>query len=165
VAGGISRERVRDCIQLVNDAQVRAGFEHPRIVVAALNPHAGEGGTCGREEIDLIGPAVEDAARAGLQVVGPLPSDTIFRSAVAGEYDAVVTMYHDQGQIALKLLGAEKGVTVHGGLPIIITTPAQGTAYDIVRQNRANPGATIHALNLCARMAARDRLRRLKSGN
>ena len=153
VAAGISRERVGECIRLVHAAQVRAGYDRPRIAVAALNPHAGEGGTCGTEEIDTIAPAVAEAAGAGIRAQGPFPSDTLFRRAVAGDYDAVVTMYHDQGQIALKLLGSERGVTIHGGLPIVITTPAQGTAYDIVRKSQANPGAMIQAFRVCAKMA------------
>jgi 4-hydroxythreonine-4-phosphate dehydrogenase len=158
VAAAITRERIGDCLRLVHDALVRAGCERPRIAVLALNPHAGEGGTCGMEEIETINPAIAQVAQAGIDAQGAFPADALFRRAVNGDFDAVVTMYHDQGQIALKLLGSEKGVTVHGGLPIVITTPAQGTAFDIVRQGRANPGAIVQAFRLCARMASRARL-------
>ena len=87
-----------------------AGFEHPRVAVAALNPHGGEGGTCGREEIDIIAPAISEANADGYAIAGPFPADTIFLKARDGQYDGIVTMYHDQGQIALRLLGFERGV-------------------------------------------------------
>ena len=130
----------------------------PRVAVAAFNPHGGEGGTCGREEIDIIAPAVRALNAEGLPIDGPFPADTIFLKARDGEYDAIVTMYHDQGQIAIKLLGFSQGVTVQGGLPIPITTPAHGTAYDIAGQGKANVGATAAAFAIACRMgrAARD---------
>ena len=131
-----------------------AGFEHPRMAVAALNPHGGEGGTCGREEIEIIAPAVNQAQRDGYPVAGPFPADTLFLKARDGQFEGIVTMYYDQGQIALKLLGFEKGVTIHGGLPIPITTPAHGTAYDIAGQNKANPEATVQAFLTACRMGA-----------
>jgi 4-hydroxythreonine-4-phosphate dehydrogenase len=125
--------------------------------VAALNPHGGEGGTMGREEIEVIAPAVEAARKEGIDAVGPFPADTIFVAARRGDYDAVVTMYHDQGQIAMKLMGFDRGVTVLGGLPVPIGTCAHGTAYDIVGKKSANPVPLLNAFNLVARMAARTR--------
>lgn len=155
----LTRERVVDAIKLLYEALRAAGFEHPRVAVAALNPHAGEGGTCGREEIDIIAPALSDANAQGYAVTGPFPADTIFLKARDGHYDGVVTMYHDQGQIAVKLLGFEKGVTIQGGLPIPITTPAHGTAYDIAGQNKANVEATVQAFLIACRMGASFRSR------
>ena len=110
---------------------LRRDRREPRIGVAALNPHAGEGGLLGTEEIDVIAPAVERARAAGVLAFGPLPPDTMFVRARKGEFDAIVTMYHDQGQIATKLLGFERGVTLQAGLPVPVVTPAHGTAFDI----------------------------------
>ncbi|MCE8042002.1 4-hydroxythreonine-4-phosphate dehydrogenase PdxA [Halomonas daqingensis] len=150
----VTPERILNATRLIHDALVAAGVAQPRIAVAAINPHAGEGGTCGREEIDVIAPAVEACVAAGYPAQGPFPADTLFRRARDGEFDAVVTMYHDQGQIALKLLGFERGVTVQGGLPIPITTPAHGTAFDIVGQGKASVEAMRHAFAIACRMGA-----------
>lgn len=136
-----------------------AGFDPPRIAVAALNPHAGDGGNFGREEIDVIAPAVAKARARGLPADGPFPADTVFVRAKRGDYDAVLTMYHDQGQIAMKLMGFDRGVTVLGGFPFPICTPAHGTAYDIAGRGIANTGATIAAVKLAASMALRARAR------
>jgi 4-hydroxythreonine-4-phosphate dehydrogenase len=130
------------------------GVAAPRVAVAGFNPHNGDGGTCGREEIDIIEPAVRALNAQGLPVSGPFPADTIFLKARAGEFDAIVTMYHDQGQIAIKLMGFSQGVTVQGGLPIPITTPAHGTAYDIAGQGVANVDATANAFRIACRMGA-----------
>jgi 4-hydroxythreonine-4-phosphate dehydrogenase len=154
VALYLTRERIVDSVKLLNGALQSAGFEHPRLAVAALNPHAGEGGAFGREEIDIIAPAVIEAKAKGYPVAGPFPADTIFIKARDGEYDGVVTMCHDQGQIALKLMGFERGVTIEGGLPIPITTPAHGTAFDIAGQNKANVEATVQAFRVACRMGA-----------
>lgn len=151
-ASYVTQERIVSATRLIHDALLAAGMAEPRIAVAALNPHAGEGGTCGREEIDIIAPAIEACTAAGYPAQGPFPADTIFRRARDGEFDGVVTMYHDQGQIALKLLGFERGVTVQGGLPIPITTPAHGTAFDIAGQGRASVAATRHAFDIACRM-------------
>lgn len=159
-AGYVTPERILNATRLIHDALVAAGVTQPRIAVAAINPHAGEGGTCGREEIDVIAPAVEACVAAGYPAQGPFPADTLFRRARDGEFDAVVTMYHDQGQIALKLLGFERGVTVQGGLPIPITTPAHGTAFDIVGQGKANVEAMRHAFAIACRMGAHHVLNR-----
>jgi len=152
VAAGVTRDRVVEAVRLAAGALRRAGVGNPRIAVAALNPHAGDGGIFGREEIELIGPAVADVRGEGVTADGPFPADTIFLKARDGEYDAVVTMYHDQGQVAMKLMGFDRGVTVQGGLPVPITTPAHGTAYDIVGQGRANVEATRQAFLLACRM-------------
>jgi len=156
VAGSLDVERIVEAAQLTDDALRAAGLDQPRIGVAALNPHAGDGGNFGREEIDIIGPAVERAKARGLGVDGPYPADTVFVRAKAGQFDAVLTMYHDQGQIAMKLMGFDRGVTLLGGFPFAICTPAHGTAYDIAGKGIANIGATRAALLLAGKMAARS---------
>lgn len=160
VAGNITAEGVSKAIGLAEDTLKQAGKARPRIAVAALNPHAGDNGKFGREEIDILEPVIRAAQDRQKDVTGPWPSDTVFLKAIRGEVDAVVTMYHDQGQIAIKLLGFERGVTVAGGLPIPITTPAHGTAFDIAGQNRANLGATRAAFDLLVRMATTHRANR-----
>ena len=155
VSSLITKQRVFEGIELVHRTLRRTGIEQPRIAVAAFNPHGGEGGLFGREEIDEIVPGVEMAQAAGMTAEGPFPADTIFLRARKGEYHAIVSMYHDQGQIAMKLMGFERGVTVQGGLPIPIATPAHGTAFDIAGKGIANPGATRQAFLLACRMAAR----------
>lgn len=147
-------ERIRDAARLLYQSLQAAGFASPRVAVAALNPHGGDGGTCGREEVDIIAPAVRALREDGWPIDGPFPADTIFLKARAGQYDGIVTMYHDQGQIAIKLMGFEKGVTVQGGLPVPITTPAHGTAYDIAGKGQANVEATAHAFQIACRMGA-----------
>ena len=148
----ITKERVEQASRLIYNSLKAAGIEQPRVAVAALNPHGGDGGSCGREEIDIIAPAVAALNQEGYPVIGPFPADTIFLKARDKQVDAIVTMYHDQGQIAIKLLGFEKGVTVQGGLPIPITTPAHGTAYDIAGKNLANVQATKNAFLIACRM-------------
>lgn len=149
VAQHISAGRVRQAVQLLNQVVLGTGVAQPRIAVAALNPHAGENGQFGREEIDHIAPGVELAREVDeIDVKGPYPSDTLFIKARDGEFDGVVTMYHDQGQIAVKLLGFDTGVTVQGGLPVPIATPAHGTAYEIVGQNKAHLGPSQRAFDI-----------------
>ena len=160
VAERISAEAVEKAIGLAEDTLKRAGKDRPHIAVAALNPHAGDNGKFGREEIDILQPVVEAAQAKQKNVTGPWPSDTVFLKAKRGEVDAVVTMYHDQGQIAIKLMGFERGVTVAGGLPIPVATPAHGTAFDIAGQQQANVGATLQAFNLLVRMARNHRAAR-----
>lgn len=150
----ITPERITSAIKLA-DASLRAtGISQPRIGVAALNPHCGEGGLFGDEEIRVIRPTVDQLRAGGINCSGPISSDAIFLKARKGDYDGVVMMYHDQGQIATKLLGFNKGVTVTAGLKTVFTTPAHGTAYDIVGQGKADTGALEHALHIAARMAA-----------
>ena len=152
VADRITGQRITDAVLLIDRTLRRSGVARPRIAVAALNPHAGDGGNFGREELDVIGPAVENLAGMQLAVEGPFPSDTIFLRALDGELDAVVTMYHDQGQIALKLIGFDRGVTVLGGLPFPVTTPAHGSAFDIAGSGTANPSAIRAAFRLACDM-------------
>ena len=149
----IDTDGIVAAVRLVDDSLKAAGVEHPRVAVAGLNPHAGDGGIFGREEIEIIAPAVERARALGIAAEGPYPADTVFVRARDGHHDAVVTMYHDQGQIAMKLMGFERGVTVQGGLPIPITTPAHGTAYDIVGKGIANDSAMCQAFVIACRMA------------
>jgi 4-hydroxythreonine-4-phosphate dehydrogenase len=125
----------------------------PRIAVSALNPHAGEGGLFGDEEIQKIAPAVATAAAEGIAAAGPLPADTLFRRAVQGEFDGVVAMYHDQGHIALKLVGFDRAVNVTLGLPIVRTSPSHGTAYDIAGKAIARAAGMIEAIRLAAALA------------
>ena len=150
----VTSDRVFDTLVLADAALRRAGRKAPRIAVSALNPHAGEGGLFGHEEQTAIAPGIERARTGGIAVDGPFPADTIFLNARAAGYDGVVSMYHDQGQIATKLLGFDRGVTVLGGLPIPVATPAHGTAFDIVGNGTANPQALLKALSLAARMGS-----------
>jgi 4-hydroxythreonine-4-phosphate dehydrogenase len=156
----ISARSVLDAIRLLNDVISANGVEKPRLAVCALNPHAGESGQFGREEIDHIAPGVRLAQVEGIDAAGPYPCDTIFIAARDGEYDGVVTMYHDQGQIAMKLMGFDQGVTVQGGLPVPISTPAHGTAYGIVGQNKANLGPTQRAFDIAVQLGRRVQARR-----
>ncbi len=153
VADALSVDEIVASIELAQRTLRDAGFEPPRIAVAALNPHAGDNGNIGREEIEIIAPAVEEARRQGFACDGPFPSDTLYIKVRDGEYDCAVSMYHDQGQIAIKLLGFHMGVSVHGGFPFPMTTPAHGTAFDIVGQNRANVEPSRRAFMMAAQMA------------
>lgn len=163
VAERITPDAVEKAIALAEDTFRRAGNKRPHIAVAALNPHAGDNGKFGREEIDILQPVINAAQAKQKNVTGPWPSDTVFLKALRGEVDAVVTMYHDQGQIAIKLMGFDRGVTVAGGLPIPVATPAHGTAFDIAGQNKANVGATLQAFNLLVRMAQNHRASRAQA--
>ena len=131
-------------------------LERPRLAVCALNPHAGEGGRFGDEETRVIEPAILMAAEAGINVSGPYPADTLFRRAVAGEFDCVVAMYHDQGMIPIKLLAWREAVNLTLGLPIIRTSPAHGTAFDIAGKNRADPASMRAAIQLAVDLARRE---------
>jgi 4-hydroxythreonine-4-phosphate dehydrogenase len=155
VASNITFDAVTQGIDLIQAELTRSGLERPRIAVCGLNPHNGDNGSFGREEIEVITPAVKAAQGRGLAVEGPFPADTIFLKVLGEQpqYDAVVTMYHDQGQIAMKLMGFSRGITVQGGLPVPILTPAHGTAFDIAGKGVANPGATLAAFRLACRMA------------
>jgi len=161
----IKKERVFRTIRLAYDVMRKLGFTNPRIAVAGLNPHCGEGGLFGREEIDEIVPAVESARRKGFNVAGPLPADTVFVRARGGEFDIVVAMYHDQGHIPIKMLGLEwdeskkrwvsvGGVNVTVGLPIIRTSVDHGTAYGKAgrREGTANPQSLIEAIKMAAKL-------------
>ena len=149
----ITPESITKSIELAHATMVKAGIEKPRIAVAALNPHAGEGGMFGREEIEMIRPTIVKVAASGIDCKGPFPADTIFLKAFAGEYDGVVSMFHDQGQIATKLKGFGRGVTVTAGLQTVFTTPSHGTAFDIVGKGVATTGALETAVRLAAKLA------------
>lgn len=149
----ITEENICDSLRLTDRVLRASGIASPRIAVAALNPHAGEGGLFGREEIEIIAPAVEKMRAEGIDCKGPYPSDTVYLKAFAGEFDSVLAMYHDQGQIATKLRGFNRGVTVTTGLPVVFTTPAHGTAHDIVGKGIADVGALENAIRLAARLA------------
>jgi 4-hydroxythreonine-4-phosphate dehydrogenase len=165
VPSRIKKEKIYKTIRLAHEAAEKLGIRNPRIAVAGLNPHCGEGGLFGREEIEEIIPAVESARREGLNVVGPIPADTVFVRARGGEFDIVVAMYHDQGHIPVKMLGlkwdeAEKrwtsvgGVNVTVGLPIIRTSVDHGTAYGKAgrKEGTANPQSLIEAIKMAARL-------------
>ncbi len=150
----ITPERITAAINLANDTLRATGKTSPRIGIAALNPHNGENGLFGDEEIRIIRPTVDKLKTGGIDCQGPISSDVIFLKALKGDFDGVVMMYHDQGQIATKLLGFNKGVTVTAGLKTVFTTPAHGTAYDIAGRGQADPGAMEHAFTLATRLAA-----------
>ena len=154
VADLITVDSILDAVSLIHDVLKTAGKSNPKIMVAGLNPHAGDNGAFGREELDVISPAVQLANEQGFNTTGPFSPDTMFLSAKKDNYNAIVTMYHDQGQIAMKLMDFEHGVTVLGGLPVPISTPAQGSAYDIAGQGVANPGAMKAAFKIAEQMGA-----------
>ena len=153
VADLITEDGVVAAIRLAHETLRAGGNPHPRIGVAGLNPHAGDGGIFGREEIEVIAPAVERAKAQQIAADGPYPSDTVFLRARDGAFDAVVTMYHDQGQIAMKLMGFERGITIAAGLPVPITTPAHGTAFDIAGRGIARVDGLREAYRTACRMA------------
>ncbi len=144
---------VYDPIELGHAACQRLGIAKPRIAVCGLNPHASENGQFGDEERRIISPAIEVAKQHGIDARGPFPADTIFLDAVAGRYDLVVAMYHDQGLIPVKLLAFDEAVNVTLGLPIVRTSPDHGTAFDIVGKNKANPGSMKAAIRMAVRLA------------
>ncbi|EPE95081.1 4-hydroxythreonine-4-phosphate dehydrogenase PdxA [Rhizobium grahamii] len=155
VASAITVDGILGELELARACLKRAGHDDPKIAVAGINPHAGDGGSFGMEEIDIIEPAVAAAKARGYNVEGPFPADTVFLRALKEGFQAVLTMYHDQGQIAMKLMGFDKGVTMMGGLPFPLCTPAHGTAYDIAGRGIADVGASREAILLAARMAKR----------
>ena len=143
-------------IRLAHEGCRAFGIAHPRVAVAGLNPHAGEGGLFGREEIEIIAPAIAAARAEGIDASGPWPGDTVFMAARTGKFDVVVAQYHDQGLIPVKYLGLDKGVNVTLGLPFVRTSPDHGTAFDIAGQGIASPDSLIAALRM-ARQLARAR--------
>jgi 4-hydroxythreonine-4-phosphate dehydrogenase len=149
----LTREKILLAIELAAQSCRALGLSRARIAVAGLNPHAGEGGAFGDEEITTIAPAVLIAKQAGFDVVGPLSGDTVFHYALGGEYDAVVAMYHDQGLAPLKAVAFDTGVNWTLGLPFIRTSPDHGTAYDIAGQGIANPSSMISAIRLAKQLA------------
>ena len=143
-------------IRLAHDGARALGIDTPRVAVAGLNPHAGEGGLFGDEEIRIIRPAIEAARGEGIDASGPWPGDTVFMQARTGRFDVVVAQYHDQGLIPVKYLGLEKGVNITLGLPFIRTSPDHGTAFDIAGQGIADPASLETALLYARRMVAAE---------
>ena len=157
----LTRRRVDATLALTTAELPRFGIATPRLALAGVNPHAGEGGLLGTEDRDILAPAVAHARECGTDVTGPLPADTVFRQAVDGRFDAVVACYHDQGLIPVKLVSFGEAVNVTLGLPIIRTSVDHGTAFDIAGQGVADPSSLVHAVVLAARLACgRERLSR-----
>jgi len=157
VAGLITYETELDTLRLADLACRQAGLRRPRIAVAGLNPHAGEDGRFGREEIEAITPAIETARSEGLDVTGPLPGDTVFMRARMGEFDIVVAQYHDQGLIPVKYLGVEQGVNITVGLPFVRTSVDHGTAYSIAGRGIADPSSLRAAYDAALGMTSAHR--------
>lgn len=157
VSESLTKEKILRAITLADTTLRNTGLKNPRLGIAALNPHCGENGKCGREEIEVIGPAVEEAQERGINATGPWSSDILFHKAFNGDFDGVVTMYHDQGQIALKLRGFERGITIAGGLPVPIATCGHGTAYDIAGKGIVKTTSFENAVKMTATMAAHVR--------
>jgi 4-hydroxythreonine-4-phosphate dehydrogenase len=156
VAGALSRPLLEETIRITAAAlEHDFGIARPRIAVAGLNPHAGEGGLIGREETDLIAPVVSELAAAGLAVSGPYSADTLFHAEARATYDAVVAMYHDQALIPIKTLAFDRGVNVTLGLPFVRTSPDHGTAFALAGTGKARPGSFIAALRLAAELGQR----------
>ncbi|MBI5400077.1 4-hydroxythreonine-4-phosphate dehydrogenase PdxA [Candidatus Saganbacteria bacterium] len=153
VSKNLDRKKILDAIKLAHETLRKLLGKKPRIGVAGLNPHAGENGLCGTEEVKIIGPAVAEAKKLGLNVKGPLPPDTIFHMAHIGLFDIVLAMYHDQGLIPLKLLSFNKSVNVTVGLPILRTSVDHGTGFDIAGLGIADPSSMIEAIKVAARFA------------
>jgi 4-hydroxythreonine-4-phosphate dehydrogenase len=154
VPAWLTRESLEATIRLTARELPRFGYPAPRLALAGLNPHAGEHGVMGREEDEVLGPAVEACRGDGIEVSGPLPADTAFLRATRGEFDAVIACYHDQGLIPVKLLAFGRAVNVTLGLPIIRTSVDHGTAFDIAGKGIADPASLIEAVLLAARLAS-----------
>ena len=152
VADQLAQAKIELVIELAAKACSELGLSRGRIGVCGLNPHAGEGGELGTEELTIITPAVLAARQRGIDVRGPFAADTLFYQAYRGEYEAVVAMYHDQGLVPLKMIGFERGVNWTLGLPIIRTSPDHGTAYDIAGQGKADPSSMLAAIGLAKQL-------------
>jgi 4-hydroxythreonine-4-phosphate dehydrogenase len=150
----VTLDNLLQTLRITHGALSKALGRPPRIAVAGLNPHAGEGGLFGREELDVISPAVQAARASGLDAKGPFAPDTVFMRARTGEFDVVVAMYHDQGLIPVKYLGVDKGVNVTLGLPLVRTSPDHGTAFDIAGTGRADPASLVEAIRAARRLSA-----------
>lgn len=154
VATALTKDLIIETVEvLAKDLTKRFGIGKPRIALAGLNPHAGEGGAIGREEIEVIDPAITALREKGYSIQGPLPADTMFHARARAQFDAAVCMYHDQALVPLKTLAFDEGVNVTLGLPFVRTSPDHGTAFDIAGKNKANPASMIAALRLAADMA------------
>lgn len=149
----VTKENVLAAIEMTHEHFVRWGFARPRIAVAALNPHASDNGLIGREELDEIAPAVAEARARGVDATGPVPADSVFNAAIAGKYDVVVVMYHDQGHIPIKVHGFEQSVSVNLGLPFVRTSVDHGTAFDIAGRGVADETSMVEAVKLAVALA------------
>ena len=149
----VTKPTIVEKLQLTRDTLARWGMTNPRIAVAALNPHGGEGGLLGREEIEEIAPAVEQARKAGIDVRGPIPADSVFNRAIAGEFDLVLAMYHDQGHIAIKVHNFAESVTATLGIPFIRTSVDHGTAFDIAGRGVADHTSLVAAIRAAVTLA------------
>ncbi len=154
VPAALTRELLEDTIRITELALIRDfGIDTPRLRVAGLNPHAGEGGAMGEQEVAMIGPLVRDLAKEGISITGPVSADTMFHPAARAGYDAAICMYHDQALIPIKTLDFSGGVNVTLGLPFVRTSPDHGTAFDIAGSGRADPASLIAALKMARHMA------------
>ena len=154
----VKKDRILDFLQLTHDSFVKWGFPNPRIAAAGLNPHNSDGGLIGNEEADEIAPAVAAARERGINVVGPIPADSVFPQAIEGRYDAVLAMFHDQGHIPVKVYGFEESVTANLGLPFVRTSVDHGTAFDIAGQGIAQHVSMLESIRLAVELARGNRL-------
>ena len=158
VAQRLTKDMIVKTVMITSQAlEEYFAISRPRVAVAALNPHAGESGLFGREDTEIVQPAVEEAQKQGLIIEGPLPADTVFYHAYKGQFDAVVALYHDQGLIPLKLLHFTDAVNITLGLPIVRTSVDHGTAYDIAGKGIADPSSLVAAIKMAARIAGTRR--------
>jgi 4-hydroxythreonine-4-phosphate dehydrogenase len=155
VPAHLTAAELEQAIRLTAEALPWLGTPRGRVAICGLNPHAGEGGDLGREEIDVIAPVIRSLQKRGLRIHGPLPGDTVFHDAARGDYDAVVAMYHDQGLAPLKLIAFDSGVNLTLGLPIVRTSPDHGTAFAIAGKNKARPDSMIEAVRWAVRLAGK----------
>ncbi len=153
----VTKERILAKLKLTHDSFLKWGVKQPRIAVAGLNPHAGEGGLFGHEEIEEIEPAVKEARHLGIDARGPFPADSVFNRAINGEFDVVLALYHDQGHIPIKVYGFEKSVSVALGLPFIRTSVDHGTAFDIAGKGIANPESLAEAIKTAVKLIEKNR--------
>jgi 4-hydroxythreonine-4-phosphate dehydrogenase len=153
VAAKLNADSIQTAIELAAEACAQLGLKRHRVGVCGLNPHAGEGGELGTEELKMIAPAVQKARANGIDVSGPLAADTLFHQHFRGDFDAVVAMYHDQGLAPMKMVAFDTGVNWTLGLPFVRTSPDHGTAYDLVGKNQANPSSMISAIQLACQIA------------
>jgi len=153
----VTKERILAKLKLTHDSFSKWGVKQPRIAVAGLNPHAGEGGLLGREEIEEIEPAVKEAQHLGIDTRGPFPADSVFNRAINGEFDVVLALYHDQGHIPIKVYGFEKSVSIALGLPFVRTSVDHGTAFDIAGKGIANPESLTEAIKTAVKLIGKNR--------
>ncbi len=153
----MTKERILAKLKLTHDSFLKWGVKQPRIAVAGLNPHVGEGGLFGSEEIEEIEPAVKEAQQLGINARGPFPADSVFNRVINGEFDVVLALYHDQGHIPIKVYGFEKSVSIALGLPFIRTSVDHGTAFDIAGKGIANPESLTEAIKTAVKLIEKNR--------